>query len=263
MHLFSYVCLTQDMHSLCICTLHNSKTLDPLTWTRVRPSHCYEHTRNCSHVLYRLYITSVNIRHSNWPLRFIIPYIFWSTVLTLRILNVLQHGTHGGPHHHGAFGDPHHGGFGSHGRHGHHKKSSSSSSSSKHRSTSGRSGSKHRSSSSRHRKSTRLTDHSFDTVHWRSDDYLERDIADKVSFSPTFYEQLSKAAHMMLVELTKDNKQVYLEAEIIKLLFNILKSSISCMHTKGGQMWTKNLLIWPANPKIMCVFGLFFFILTL
>ena len=44
----------------------------------------------------------------------------------------------------------------------------------------GRSSSKHRSSSSRHRKSTRLTDHNFDTVHWRSDDFLERDIADKV-----------------------------------------------------------------------------------
>ncbi len=50
-----------------------------------------------------------------------------------------------------------------------------------------RSSSKHRSSSSRHRKSTRLTDSSFDTVHWRSEDFLERDIADKVKTQLSFF----------------------------------------------------------------------------
>ncbi len=32
------------MHSLSTCTLHNNQTLEPLTWTRVHPSHCCERT---------------------------------------------------------------------------------------------------------------------------------------------------------------------------------------------------------------------------
>ncbi len=60
-HLFSYVCSTHSMHSLHTCKLHNSETLEPLTWARVWPSNCCEHTLKRSHVLYRLCLTSVNI----------------------------------------------------------------------------------------------------------------------------------------------------------------------------------------------------------
>jgi len=81
--LFWYVCSTHGMHSLCTHTLHNSETLEHLTWTRVCPSHCCEHTLMCSHVLYCLYLTSVNIRRSNQLLKFVIPYIIIATVLIL------------------------------------------------------------------------------------------------------------------------------------------------------------------------------------
>ena len=47
-HLYSYVCLTYCMHGLCTCILHNSETLEPLTWIRVRPSHRYAHTLSLS-----------------------------------------------------------------------------------------------------------------------------------------------------------------------------------------------------------------------
>ena len=47
-HLYSYVCLTYCMHGLCTCILHNSETLEPLTWIRVRPSHHYAHTLSLS-----------------------------------------------------------------------------------------------------------------------------------------------------------------------------------------------------------------------
>jgi len=49
--LFSYLCLTHSMKGSHTCALPNSETLEPLTWTRVHPSHCYQHTLMCSHVL--------------------------------------------------------------------------------------------------------------------------------------------------------------------------------------------------------------------
>jgi hypothetical protein len=36
------------MHGLHTYTLHNSETLEPLTWIRVRPSHCYKRSRSLS-----------------------------------------------------------------------------------------------------------------------------------------------------------------------------------------------------------------------
>jgi len=63
--LYSHVCLRYCMHSLHTHTLHNSETLEPLTWTRVCLSHCCECSLMCSHVLYYHYLISVNIRHSN------------------------------------------------------------------------------------------------------------------------------------------------------------------------------------------------------
>jgi len=67
------------MHSLRMCTLYNSQTLEPLTWTKVRPSHCCEHTLKFWHVLYCLYLTTVNVKHSNQSLEFVIPYIIIAT----------------------------------------------------------------------------------------------------------------------------------------------------------------------------------------
>jgi len=74
-HLYLYVCLMYCMHGLWTCILHNSETLEPLTWIRVRPSHHYAHSLSLSlslslsfsrtHVLYHVHWTSVNIRHSN------------------------------------------------------------------------------------------------------------------------------------------------------------------------------------------------------
>jgi len=53
------------MHRLHRCTLNNSETMEPLTWSRVCPSHCCKSTHMCSHVLCCHYLRSVNIRHSN------------------------------------------------------------------------------------------------------------------------------------------------------------------------------------------------------
>ncbi len=74
--LYSYVCLRDRLHGLSTCTLHNSETLEPLTWIRVCPSHRYVRILSLSlslslvrtHVLYSVYWTSVNIRHSNQSL---------------------------------------------------------------------------------------------------------------------------------------------------------------------------------------------------
>jgi len=63
------------MHSLHTCTLHNIETLKPLPSSRVRPSHCYDHTHKCSHVLLCPYLTSVTLQHPNWLLVFVTPYI--------------------------------------------------------------------------------------------------------------------------------------------------------------------------------------------
>jgi len=75
-HLYLYVCLRYWMHGLCTCTLRNSETLEPLTWIRVCPSHCYTHSPSLSfllsllrtHVLCCHYWTWVNIQHSNQSL---------------------------------------------------------------------------------------------------------------------------------------------------------------------------------------------------
>ncbi len=66
-HMLIFMCMlsTHGMHGLRTCTLHNNKTLEPLIWNRVCPSHFWEHTLKCSHVLYCLYLTSVNLQHSN------------------------------------------------------------------------------------------------------------------------------------------------------------------------------------------------------
>ena len=68
------------MHGLHTCTLHNSETLEPLTWTRVCPSHCYKCTLMCTHVLFCNNWTSVNIWLSN---RSIVLSFHISTKLTL------------------------------------------------------------------------------------------------------------------------------------------------------------------------------------
>ncbi len=45
-------CLTVSMHGLYTSTQHLNKTLEPLNWIRVHPSHRDEHSCECSHVLY-------------------------------------------------------------------------------------------------------------------------------------------------------------------------------------------------------------------
>ncbi len=37
--------------TVCAHTIHTDETLEPLTWIRLRPSHHYEHTLECSHDL--------------------------------------------------------------------------------------------------------------------------------------------------------------------------------------------------------------------
>ncbi len=54
---------TRFLHAI-TCTLYKSQILESLTWTRVYPTHICEHTFTCSHVLFHLYLTSVNIQHS-------------------------------------------------------------------------------------------------------------------------------------------------------------------------------------------------------
>ncbi len=76
------------MQSLSICALHNSGTLEPLTLTRVHPFHCFEHTLKCSHVLCHLNLTSVNIRHSNQSLEFVISYNILARFFTLLAFTV-------------------------------------------------------------------------------------------------------------------------------------------------------------------------------
>jgi len=71
------------MNSLRTCTLYNSETLEPLTWSRVCPSFCYEHTFERYHVLYLPYLTSVNLQQSNCLLAFVILYIILAPFLTL------------------------------------------------------------------------------------------------------------------------------------------------------------------------------------
>ncbi len=67
-----FICMLKRSHARFVhITLHNSETLESLTWIRVRPSHRYAFSLSLSlplsrsHVLYRVYWTSVNIRHSN------------------------------------------------------------------------------------------------------------------------------------------------------------------------------------------------------
>jgi len=51
-HLYSHVCLRYCMHGLCTCTLHNNEILEPLTWIRVRPSHCHSRSLSCTHTCF-------------------------------------------------------------------------------------------------------------------------------------------------------------------------------------------------------------------
>ncbi len=46
------VWLTTSMHGLHTSTLHLNETPEPLNWIRVCPSHCNEHSCECSPVLY-------------------------------------------------------------------------------------------------------------------------------------------------------------------------------------------------------------------
>jgi len=71
--LYSYVCLRYRMHGLCTCILHNSETLEPLTWIRYVPltfmrALSLSLSLSRTHVLYRVCWTSVNIWHSNQSL---------------------------------------------------------------------------------------------------------------------------------------------------------------------------------------------------
>jgi len=70
-----------------VCTHEN---LEPLTCTRIRPSHFREGTLMCSHVLYYLYLTSVNIRHSNrlFVLSFHISNYQWISPYSICHLNL-------------------------------------------------------------------------------------------------------------------------------------------------------------------------------
>jgi len=85
-----FICMLK-IHGLCTCTLHNSETLEPLTWIRVCTSHHYARTLSLSlslsrtHVLYRDYWTSVNIRNSNRSLDLSFLYINLATYLTLML----------------------------------------------------------------------------------------------------------------------------------------------------------------------------------
>jgi len=74
------------LHIDLTCTLHNDETLEPLTWARVRPSHCYEYTIECSHVLWLAYLSSVNIQDSNWTSISLFCILSLATVLTLTML---------------------------------------------------------------------------------------------------------------------------------------------------------------------------------
>jgi len=83
------------LHSFHTCTLHNSETLEPLTWIRVLPSNCCERTLKPSHVLYCHYWISVNIQHSNQllvlsfcisTLQCVSPYFHWLNMTLLTCL---------------------------------------------------------------------------------------------------------------------------------------------------------------------------------
>ncbi len=68
-----FICMLKRSHARFVhITLHNSETLESLTWIRVHPSYCYNSSLSfplsCTHALYCDYWTSVNIRHSNQSL---------------------------------------------------------------------------------------------------------------------------------------------------------------------------------------------------
>ena len=70
------------MHGLCICTLHNSETLEPLTWTMVRSSHCYK----CSlaHTCFVLSLLNISKYTTFKPItRLVLSYIDLATYHTL------------------------------------------------------------------------------------------------------------------------------------------------------------------------------------
>jgi len=93
-HLYSYVCFTYCMHGLCTCILHNSETLEPLTWIRVRPSHHYAHSLSLSlslshsfsrtHVLYHVHLNISKYTTFKPITRLVLSYINLATYLTLR-----------------------------------------------------------------------------------------------------------------------------------------------------------------------------------
>jgi len=67
------------MHSLRTSTLHISKNMEPLTWTKVCPSHFYECTLTHSYVLYCHYWSSVS-RHTTFNIQTdhsCCPLVYW------------------------------------------------------------------------------------------------------------------------------------------------------------------------------------------
>jgi len=82
------------MHGLCICILHNSETLEPLTWIRIRPSHRYAHTLSLSLSLsLPLFLAHTYVVSCPWNIskyttfkpitRLVLSYINLATYLTL------------------------------------------------------------------------------------------------------------------------------------------------------------------------------------
>ncbi len=77
------------------CTLHNNETLEPLTWIRVRPSHCYKHSLPPSlshaHTCFVLWILNISRYMTFKPITWLVLlYINLAIYLTLHSTLLLR-----------------------------------------------------------------------------------------------------------------------------------------------------------------------------